>query len=184
MARYGIGSDSSKSSSTNSGRSSRRGSVVTAIQIGNNATGLEQPFNNMNLEPGVNERMRGSVAPSIASPRSSVPSSPSFSDPMVQSNTSVGSLLGKFQNAQITTPEEAQMAREQYVAELAAAIKGQSSRSRRGGGNSKKYAEALRAAYEKQMRQFMMNDYYHNLAFSRSITHDAVNTQTHTIRYG
>lgn len=177
MARYGIGSNGSS-------RSSRRRTSVTPIQIGNNETGLEQPFNDMNLEPGMNERMRGSVLPSVGSPRSSVPPSPSFSDPMVQSNTSVGSLLGKFQNAQITTPEEAQMAREQYVAELAAAIKGQSSRSRRGGGNANKYSEALRAAYEKQMRQFMMRDYYHHLAFSRSITHDAVSTQTHSIRYG
>lgn len=184
MTKFGLGSDSSGSS-----KSSKASTTSSSVNVGPlQRLPIEQPFGDWSLNPGINERMRGSSSgPSSSSSGISTPKLPvasSVSDPMVRSTATPRSLLEQFQKVKITTPEQAQIAREQYIAELANAIKGQSGRNRGGRSNSNKYREALRGAFEKQMAQFVARDYYHQQAFSRSITHDALNTQTHAIRYG
>jgi hypothetical protein len=106
------------------------------------------------------------------------------------------------------TPEEAQALRNQYIQRLQFLIRGnttgledlgQQYRARLKNDSrsmdivrerahayekTTAYQQALTRSYEKAMRQFDVGRYYHDLAFSRSITHDAVHTQTHTIRYG
>lgn len=83
-------------------------------------------------------------------------------------------------------PKTAQQERDEYIMDLVNAIKGQRAPRGRGATNRK-----LSGAYQKMLSdkhnslnaQFNQGAYYYELANSRSINHDALHTQSHSVRF-
>lgn len=130
---------------------------------------------------------RGSDASTIM-PHSSV--SGQNSPMQISEASSIADLREHLANARVygdsapTSIADANQLRETYVNELLAQLKGAQSRGKVRRNDRNKYKEALKAKYEDLLVGMEQSKYYHDLAFTRGITHDALNTQTHSIRYG
>lgn len=79
--------------------------------------------------------------------------------------------------------DQAEVERYAYIENLLKKIRGTATK-RKGKPYRNTYQEALQAQRLQQLTSLHRRQYYDDLAYTRHITHDAVHTQSHSIRYG